>query len=158
LDRVSGLCVLLGFAFVTLQFTNITLPFRLLFLIGIPILFAGYFIIHRYFFRTFHKAWWKVNAYSVLVQFLQITTIIFILMALGVTDLIPDYVFIFLISCLAYVLPFIAAREMAFVFGATSLGLDTELSLAISLFFYLALALTSLTGMFFVIFPKKLKA
>ncbi len=158
LDRISGLCVLLGFAFVTLQFTNIIAPFRSLFLIGFFILFTTYFIIHRSFFKTFHNAWWKVNAYSVLVQFLQITTVLFILMALGVTELIPDYLFIFLISCLAYILPFIAAREMAFVFGATTLGLDAELSLAISLFFYLALALTSLTGMYFVLFPKKMKA
>ena len=105
----------------------------------------------------YHLAWWKVNAYSILVQLLQLASAYFVLVALEVDQQITDYLFIFLLSCLAYVLPFVGGRELAFVFGADFLGLDKELSLAISLFFYLSLALTSLTGLIFLLFPALLK-
>ena len=73
-----------------------------------------------------------------------------ILLALAIPDQYTEYLFVFLLSCLAYVLPFIGAREMAFVFGASYLGLDTDISLAISLLFYFALAGASFLGLYFV--------
>ena len=68
-----------------------------------------------------------------------------------------EYVFVFMLASFAYVIPIVGAREMAFVFGSQQLGLNMELSLAIGLLFYLALAISSLAGYYFVIFPKSLK-
>lgn len=157
LDRVSGLAVLLGLALLVLQFTSLSIPFKPLAVLAIFVLFGVYFLIHNWFFNSFQSAWWKVTGYSLIVQILQVTTTFFILLALNVDSHVMDYLFIFLLSCMAYVLPFIGAREMAFVFGATAMGLDPDLSLTISLFFYLALAITSLSGIYFLLFPKQLE-
>jgi hypothetical protein len=46
---------------------------------------------------------------------------------------------------------------MAFVFGASFLGLDADLSLTVSLFFFLSMAITSLSGLFFFFFPSFLQ-
>lgn len=156
LDRVSGLSALLFLAIILLQFTGLPFPYKPFFLLGIPLMYLVYFIIHRWFWKSFQAVWLKVNGYSVFVQILQVICTFFILLALDVETHRIDYLFIFLISCLAYVLPFIGAREMAFVFGAEFLGLDSALSLAISLFFYLSLAITSLSGLSFLLFPKLL--
>ncbi len=153
LDRISGVFALLCLAVLLLPFTGIPLPFKALFLLGIPLMYAAYFIIHRWMFPSFQAAWWKVSGYSVLVQILQIVCTFFILLSLNVDQHIIDYLFIFLISCLALVLPFIGAREMAFVFGSSFLGLDPDLSLTISLFFFLCSAATSLGGLFYFLFP-----
>jgi hypothetical protein len=104
-------------------------------------------------FRSYHSAWPGVNGYSVLVQAWQVATAWFALLALQVPGHAIDYLFIFLLACVAYILPFIGAREMAFVFGAGAMGLDPERSLAISLLFYLSLAMTSVSGILFVWFP-----
>ncbi len=156
LDRISGLFALLCLAILLLPFTGIPLTFKPLFLLGIPLMYAVYFITHRWFFKSFQTAWWKVNGYSILVQILQIACTFFILLSLNVNQHIIDYLFIFLLSSLAFVLPFIGAREMAFVFGASFLGLDPDLSLTVSLFFFLSLAVTSLGGLFYFLFPSYL--
>lgn len=153
LDRISGVIALLCLAVLLLPFTGIPLPFKPLFLLAIPLMYAAYFITHQWLFKSFQAAWWKVSGYSVLVQILQIVCTFFILLSLHVDQHIIDYLFIFLISCLALVLPFIGAREMAFVFGSAFLGLDPDLSLTISLFFFLCSAVTSLGGLFFFLFP-----
>ena len=149
--------MLVGLAIVVLQFTGIVFAYKAHLLAGIFLMFSVYYFIHYWMFRSFHGGWWKVTGYSFLVQLFQAVTALLILVALDVEGKIMDYLFIFLLSCLAYVLPFIGAREMAFVFGADAFGLDTELSLAISLFFYLALAMTSLSGIYFSLIPGEME-
>ena len=156
LDRISGVVALLCLAILILPFTMIPISHKFLALLVVPLMYTAFFFIHGFFFKSFHPAWWKVNAYSIIVQVLQVTCTFFIILALNVDYHIFDYLFIFLISSLAFVLPFLGAREMAFVFGATYLGLDPELSLTISLFFYLSMAVTSLSGLFYFMFPSYL--
>ena len=157
LDRISGVIALFCLAILLFPLTMVPLPYKFFALLVIPFIYLVYFIIHRLFFQTFHKAWLKVNAYSVIVQSLQITCTFFIMMALNMDQHIIDYLFIFLLSSLAFVLPFLGAREMAFVFGASYLGLDPELSLTISLLFYLSMAVTALSGLFYFLFPAHIK-
>jgi uncharacterized membrane protein YbhN (UPF0104 family) len=153
LDRISGLLVLLCLAILFFPFTGIALPFKTLVIMAIPVIYGVYFVVHRWLFQSFQPAWWKVTGYSILVQSLQITCTFFILLALNVNHQIVDYLFIFLLSSMAFVLPFMGAREMAFVFGASFLGLDADLSLTVSLFFFLSMAITSMSGLFFFFFP-----
>lgn len=157
LDRVSGLVALLCLAFIFFPLTSLDLPYKALTIVLIPIMFGVYLFIHHRFFSSFKTGWLKVNLFSLAVQALQVLTSYFILLSLGVEENILNYLFIFLVSCMAYVLPFVGARELAFVYGATYFGLDEELSLTISLFFYLSMAITSLMGLYFLLYPKQLR-
>jgi len=157
LDRVSGLVALLCLAFIFFPFTSLDLSFKWLIIFLIPLMYGAYLFVHHRFFKSFKVAWIKVNAFSIVVQALQVFTSFFILMALGVEEQVINYLFIFLLSCMAYVMPFVGARELAFVYGATYFGLDEELSLTISLFFYLSTAITSLLGLYFLLNPKQLR-
>lgn len=157
LDRVSGVVALLCLAILLLPFTSLLGPIKFLVLLAVPLMYIAYFIFNKLFFKSFHAAWSKANLYSIVVQFLQLTCTFFIIQALNVDQHIIDYLFIFLLSSLAFVLPFIGAREMAFVFGASYLGLDPDLSLTISLFFYLSMVITSLSGLFYFMFPAYIK-
>lgn len=153
LDRASGMAILLSLVFVFLQFTSFDFTWKRHMLLAIILVMGAYFLVHRWFFRSYHDAWPGVTRYAIAVQAFQVITAWMIMLALGMTDQVADYLFIFLLASMAYVLPFIGAREMAFVFGAEAMGLDPELSLAISLFFYLSLALTSVSGIVFMWFP-----
>lgn len=157
LDRISGLIALLCLALLFFPFTSIDLPFKWLVLLVIPVMYGTYLLVHHQFFKSFKVAWIKVNMFSFVVQALQVLTSYLILMALGVEEQVLNYLFIFLLSCMAYVMPFVGARELAFVYGATYFGLDEELSLTISLFFYLSLSVTSFLGIYFLLFPKELR-
>ena len=156
LDRGSGLVALLAIAIIIFQFSNIPFPFKLLLLLAVPLGYLIYHYFHHWLFKSYHSAWWQVNGHSLIVQLLQVLTTYFVLMALHVDDHLVDYIFVFLISSIAYVLPFLGARELVFVLGAEALGLNSDLSLAVSLYFYLALATTSLCGIYFLFFPKHL--
>ncbi len=159
LDRVSGLAALLTLAIISFPFTSFELAYKPLSLLLIPVMYVTYWLVSRWLFPSFQSAWTRAALLSIIVQFLQVVCTYCILLALNVETQILDYLFVFLLSCLAFVLPFLGAREMAFVFGADFLGLNPDLSLTISLLFYLALALTSLIGLYFLFtkidFPKK---
>ena len=60
-----------------------------------------------------------------------------------------------MLSSFAYMLPFIGARELAFVYGAEVIELNEEISLTISLLFYTVIVINSLLGGIFFIFPIK---
>lgn len=121
----------------------------------LPLALAGAWAIHYLFFRSFLPAFNSTTFLSIIVQILQVVTIYFVILSLGIAKQITAYIFVFLISSFAYVLPFLGARELAFVYGAEYLGLDNELSLVISLLFYMALAINSLAGAIFFFLPIK---
>ncbi|UTW64584.1 flippase-like domain-containing protein [bacterium SCSIO 12741] len=157
LDRVSGVAALVALAALIFPATTFKGWFQWLGLLGIPVMYLVYYFVHRQFWRSYLPVWKSVNVAALIVQFLQVVCVVFILLALNVSDHQLDYLFIFLLASLAYMLPFMGAREMAFLLGAEYLGLDLELSLAISVLFYLALAGTSLTGISFLLFPSRLE-
>ena len=157
LDRISGLAALVALAILLFQFSHLAVQNKTVFLLGIGVLYLSYHLIHGWLFKSYHSAWWKVNGYAVVVQIVQAIIGIFIMLSLGITDNLIDYLVIFLLSAIAQAMPFIGARELTFVFGAELAGLNPELSLAISLFFYLTMAFTSLCGVYFMLFPTQLK-
>ena len=133
------------------------LPYKPLFLLAIPLAYVGHYLVIHLFFKSFKSATLSTHLLSIGVQFLQALTTYFVAMALGIESNILDYIFTFMLASFAFVLPMVGAREMAFVFGADYLGLDMELSLAISLLFYLALAANSLLGSYFLLQPESLR-
>jgi glycosyltransferase 2 family protein len=156
-DRISGLVTLSFFAVLFFLSSSLQWPYKLYSLILLPLGYAAYFGVIKIFFKEYLPVFNRSNVLSLIVQATQILCSFCVLMSLGVNDNQLDYLFIFLLSCYAYMIPVIGAREMAFVFGADAMHLDVNRSLAISLFFYLSLATTSLTGMFLLFFPQYLE-
>lgn len=156
LDRVSGMVALCLLTILFFMFSNYHLPYKALFLLLIPIIYVAHWLGIKLLFKSFLPAFGSTSILSVGVQIFQVVTSFCVIMALGVQDGILEYLFVFLLSSFAFVLPMIGAREIAFVFGAEYLGLNMEVSLAISLLFYLSLATSSLLGAMFLLFPKLL--
>lgn len=157
LDRGSGLASLGIVTLLVFQWSSFEFEYKLLSLSLIPFIYLGHWIVNYLFFKSFLPAWFQSSILSLLVQALQALTAFLVVLALGVEQLQIEYVFVFMLASFAYVVPIVGAREMAFVFGSKQLGLNMELSLAIGLLFYVALALSSLAGYWFVLFPKSLE-
>jgi uncharacterized membrane protein YbhN (UPF0104 family) len=156
LDRGSGLGGLGIVTILVFQFSEFVFPFSELSLALIPLVLMAHWLVNRLVFPSFLPAWISTTFYSFFIQVLQALTAYLVVLALGIDLLQIEYVFVFMLASFAYVIPIIGAREMAFVFGSQQLGLDMELSLAIGLLFYLALAISSLSGYWFVLFPNSL--
>lgn len=157
LDRASGLVALIFLSAVFFMFSSFQLPFKPWFLLAIPLAYLGHYLVLRLFFKSFLPAFWSTHLHSLIIQALQVVTTYFVVKAIGVDENVVDYIFVFLLATFAFVLPMMGAREMAFVFGSEYLGLDMEISLAISLLFYLCLALSSLMGAYFLMRPTSLE-
>ncbi len=157
LDRISGLAALTALAILFFSLSSYKTDYQILTLSLVPIIYLVYYLVTRYFFTSFLAVFHKATIYSFLVQMTQVACVYTILVSLGLMQKQIDYVLIFLISCYAYLIPVVGFRELAFVWGAQQLGLDMEISLSISLLFYLSMAVTSLSGVVFILFPEKLK-
>jgi len=153
LDRLSGVVALTSLAALLFYFASFDSGYNWLSWILIPILYIGHYFFMRLFFNSYNGKWMLTSIHSLGVQLLQVATTFFILMSMGIEANTVDYLFVFLLSCFAYILPMIGAREMAFIFGAEYMGLDKDLSLAIGIIFYICLAINSLMGSYFLYKP-----
>ena len=155
LDRVSGLAVLFLYSFVIVLW--MALPELEAYQPGLwlllPLGILVYWAIHRKVFPLLQPVFWPALGYSALVQLAQLISVYLILMALGVTDSVMEYLLVFLISSIVAVLPItiggIGSRELVFFYGAQWLGLNEGTSIGISMTFFLITALVSLTGMWY---------
>jgi uncharacterized membrane protein YbhN (UPF0104 family) len=119
----------------------------------VPLSIFTTYMIFRRFFSYFLEVFLVTNLQSLLVQVLQLFSALLILLSLRVTGDLDSYLFVFLISSIVAVLPLtiggIGSREFTFMLGAQWLGLDLNLSISLSLLFYLITAFTSLWGIAF---------
>jgi glycosyltransferase 2 family protein len=115
---------------------------------------ALYYFIIRRFFNKHIKRFAVAHALALLVQALQLFCVFFILLGLGYEYSKSPYLLIFLLSSFATLFPFtiggLGAREIAIVWGASALLLDKDISVSMSLCFYVISALVSLLGTVFV--------
>ncbi len=153
LDRGNGLVALIILSVIFFNSYDQQFDWGIYSWLLIPLSLLGSWLVHKLFFSKFLPAFNYTTLLSLAVQVFQVFTIYFVILSLGITDQIMAYIFVFLISSFAYVLPFLGARELAFVYGAEYLGLDNDLSLVISVLFYGALAINSLAGGVFFFFP-----
>jgi uncharacterized membrane protein YbhN (UPF0104 family) len=156
-NRISGL-VAVGMIAVGLYYlSKLDLPFGYALWVGIPALYTLYIIVLKFFFKSFVKIHAGLFWWSVLVQIMQFVSALFILLSFHQNTSLFDYLFLFFVSSIATALPItiggIGARELVFLLGAKTLGLDTELSIALSFMSYLLSALISLGGLYWVFFP-----
>lgn len=160
-DRALGLLVLLVLALALSAFLELALPLAPWWPLGAPLLllagWLGLYLIRRDFLPVFGPG----LAWSLGVQTLQLLAVMALLHMLGIAFPWLGYLFLFLLSSVLTALPIsyggAGAREIAFYFGAVHLGLPEAPAVALSLLFYLASLLVSLSGMGFsfgVVLPK----
>lgn len=155
LDRLSGMLLLFVFACILgLTLKDPTLrPFQWMFWLCIPLSVLIFWGLQSRFFGYILPVFWKSNGLSALVQLAQLGCVLMILQALKIEVATVEYLFIFLISSIVSVLPLtiggIGSRELVFLYGALWLGLQEDVSVGISMLFFMITALVSLGGLWF---------
>ncbi len=159
-DRLSGLWAI---ALITVSLIifipqiNIHLSIPLgVFVVGT----AAYYIVAHRFFKDYTHYFWEAHAKAIVVQSLQVVTVLFILLALHFNGKFSPYLFTFLVSSLSAVVPItvggLGAREYIFIHFAPLFNMDTNLAVVVSLLFYLTSAVISLLGVYYVFNTKRL--
>jgi uncharacterized membrane protein YbhN (UPF0104 family) len=155
LDRLSGLLLLFVYAcaLLLLMQQEIILALTPLLLASIPISILVFWLLNRSFFSYVLPVFWKSVGYSALVQLAQLISVWFIMKALGIEVHQIAYLVIFLISSIVSVIPLtiggIGSREVTFFYGASLLELNENISVGISVIFFLITALISLLGIWY---------
>jgi uncharacterized membrane protein YbhN (UPF0104 family) len=160
LDRVIGVLVLFCLAVLFVYFTGITGKWKGFLWILIPLSAGSAWLVYRRFFPLFSGIFVSTSLQSLLVQLLQVLSALFLLFSFGLQQDHTAYLFVFLISSIVAVLPLtiggVGSREFTFLLGAQWLGLDINLSVALSFLFYLLTAFTSFWGIIYSLNPRLL--
>jgi uncharacterized membrane protein YbhN (UPF0104 family) len=160
-DRLSGLWAI-GLIIVCLKLfipqipINISIPASI-FIVGSII----YYIVIKKFFSDFGKHFFKGHAKAVLVQSLQVLTIIMVLLGQDFSGKYAPYLLAFLVSALAAVVPIsiggAGARELVFQKSSGFFHIDAGLGIYLSISFFLISLIVALTGVYYLIRPDKLE-
>lgn len=160
-DRLSGLWAI-GLIIVSLKIfipqieIHIAIPLAI-FVIGSII----YYIVVKKFFPDFSKHFFKGHAKAILVQSLQVITIIFVLMGQDFSGKFAPYLLSFLISALAAVVPITfggaGAREAIFQRLSPIFHMNVGLAVFLSVSFYLTSLIVALSGLYYVLRPSRLE-
>ena len=120
----------------------------------------AYYMIMRKFFGDYSTYFVLSHIKALMVQSMQVISVILILYALNFEGKFSPYLFMFLVSSLVAIFPFtvggLGARELVFVYGAQYFEMDQHLAVIISLLFYCISALLSFSGIYFVFNPQKI--
>lgn len=157
MDRIIGVVALFSLAVILFCFVPGMQTYAWYAWLLIPLTILTTYVIFRLFFSYLLPVFRVTNIQSLVVQLLQLLAALLILLSLKATGSLVSYLFVFLISSIVAVLPLtiggIGSREFTFMLGAQWLGLDLNLSIALSLLFYLITAFTSLWGIIYSIGP-----
>lgn len=157
MDRIIGVVALFCMAVVLFCFIPGMGKYAWYIWILIPIAISISYLAFRRFFPYLLRVFRISNLLSIVVQLLQLCSTLLILLSLKVPGSLEGYLFVFLISSMVAVLPLtiggIGSREFTFMLGAQWLGLDLNLSIALSLLFYLITAFSSFWGIIYSIGP-----
>jgi uncharacterized membrane protein YbhN (UPF0104 family) len=156
-NRIAGLVAVGVITVVLYYLSGLHIAYGNAAWIGIPLVYLFYMIVLKYFFKSFLKIHAGLFWWSMALQMMQFISALFILFAFHQSTDLFDYLFLFFISAIATALPItiggVGAREMVFLVGARTLGLNNELCIALSLMFFLISAIISLGGIYWVFFP-----
>lgn len=121
---------------------------------------VAYYIIMSKFFGDYSKRFGLAHLKALMVQSMQVVSVIFLLYALNFEGKFSPYLFMFLMSSLVAIFPFtvggLGARELVFLYGAQYFQMDQHVAVIISLLFYCISALLSFSGIYFVFHPQKI--
>ena len=155
LDRLSGLLLLFIYTCALIAYIEVPIfnGYRWMFMLAIPLSIVIFWILNKKFFNYILPIFWKTIVLSALVQFAQLLSIWFILFALNIELNQIAYLIIFLVSSIVAVVPLtlggIGSREVTFFYGAKLLGLDLNISVGVSVLFFLITALVSFVGVWY---------
>ena len=155
LDRFSGLIALSLIMCVYGVIVLDTPLFDSLLIFGSILAIVGFYFLIRFYFKDFIAVFWQTFFWGLVVQLTQVVCMYCILLSLGLSVHQPQWIFIFLIAAVVAVFPIslgggLGTRELVFVEGAKFFQLDPQVSLVISLLFYLSTVLASLWGIYFL--------
>ena len=150
LERLSGLSAICLVLPLIISFWNIPeLQYPWLFLVT-PILFFLVYFAFRYIFPSFRILIGKTLLYSLLIQLLQITSILLLAYITGV-DHSVEVSGIFLISSIATAIPIflggIGAREIVFAWFSEKAGIDISNGIGVALLFSVICIVSSFPGL-----------
>jgi len=160
-DRLSGLWAI-GLIIVALKIfiPQIAVSFAIVggvFVAGTAI----YYVIVKIFFKDFSKHFIKGHAKAVVVQTFQVLTILCVLLGQDFNGKFAPYLLSFLLSALAAVVPVTfggaGAREYIFKVLAGVFNMNVGLAVFLSVSFYLISLLVALSGLYYVLRPKRLE-
>lgn len=160
-DRLSGLWAI-GLITVVLIFLIPQIDVH----IGIPlgiftVASAIYYFVAYKFFREYTKYFFEGHLKAVLVQGLQVLTIVFVLLGQDFTGKFSPYLLSFLISALATIIPISVGgagiRETVFQQLTKVFPMDKSLAVFLPGSFYIISLLVALLGIYYVLRPKRLE-
>ena len=154
LDRFSGL---LGLGLILAVYALLVLKndlYATIIIAGALLAVLAFYFIIKFWLKDYFQSFLPTLFLGILVQASQVVCVYLIMTALGIPAHVTEYVFIFLISSIVAVLPLtiggLGAREVVFLEGSKYFGLAQEISIVISLLFYLITLITSAIGLFYV--------
>jgi uncharacterized membrane protein YbhN (UPF0104 family) len=159
-DRLSGLWAI-GLIIVCLKVFVPQIPIHMAIPLGVfAIGTVIYYLVVMKFFKEFGRHFFTGHAKAVLVQSLQVMTIIMILLGQDFSGKFAPYLLAFLISAIAAVVPITiggaGARELVFQKSADYFHIDAGLGIYISISFYLISLLVALSGIYYLLRPSRL--
>jgi glycosyltransferase 2 family protein len=160
LDRINGVFALYLLALAMVPFLGFGSLCSASSLMLIIISILLYVILNRQFLKLYYPVILSTTLLSFVVQIMQLIAALLILFANDSFDDTIAYLFLFLVSSIVAALPFtiggVGSREITFLFGAKLLNLDINLSIALSLLFYIITLVVSLGGIYFSLNEKAL--
>lgn len=159
-DRLSGLWAIgLIVCSLIIFIPQIDLHFAIpgsIFIVG-SIIYYG--VVH-FFFKDYGRYFFTAHLKAVLVQSLQVLTILLVMMGQNFNGKFAPYLLSFLISALAAVLPTLGgagAREAIFTRLAGVFDMQVGLAVYLSISFYLISLIVALFGIYYVLRPSRLE-
>jgi len=161
-ERVSGLSIILIYILALVYYINYDIPYKGWYFLLIPVVSAGYYLFLWIINRSLTKVFWKVTAWSLVIQGIQMLVVVSILKAMGtaVNGQWGNYLFLFFLSTIAAAIPVtlggIGAREMTYAVGAGYLGIEQGHAVALSLIFYFISLTSSIPGLFYSFYTHRI--
>ncbi|HJP62309.1 MAG TPA: lysylphosphatidylglycerol synthase transmembrane domain-containing protein [Mucilaginibacter sp.] len=162
-DRLSGLWAI-GLIVVTLTIFIPQIQEQIHLAIPIAAFLLGsiiYYVIVKIFFKDFTRHFFKGHVKAVIVQSLQVLTILCVLMGQDFHGKFAPYLLSFLISALAAVVPITfggaGAREAIFARLSPIFHMNVGLAVFLSVSFYLTSLIVAMLGLYYVLRPKRLE-
>lgn len=152
LDRLSGMLLILVYSCILGALIKFPIfnGLNWLFWVAIPVGVFVFWLINKHLFSYALPVFWGSFGYSALLQAIQLGATFCIINALGISENLLAYLFIFMISSVVSVIPLtiggIGSREVTFLYGAKWLGLDSNTAIGISFVFFLITAFVSFFG------------
>jgi uncharacterized membrane protein YbhN (UPF0104 family) len=154
LDRFSGL---LGLGLILAVYALLVLKndgYAALIVAGALLAVLTFYLIIKFWLKDFILSFFPTLFLGILVQASQVVCAYLIMGSLNIPFQQTEYIFLFLVSSMAAVLPLtiggLGAREVVFLEGAKYFGLIQENSVLISILFYLITLFSSAWGSFYV--------